>query len=318
MQVLELFPPFHYSNIPVFHRSMGQAMKKSIFKSRWLPYFLIGPQMIVVLVFFFWPAFDSLRLSFFQVSPFGDKQVFVGLDNFTTLLVSPEYHRSVFHSFLFSFGVTFLGLSGSLFLAMLVNQKIRGLPVYRTAVLWTYGIAPPVSGVIWLFIFHPSYGILTYALSMITTYEFNWLLKGWIAILLVIFAAAWGHLGYNIAFFLAALQTIPKSIQDAAKVDGASGFSLFRWITFPLLSPVTFFLFIMNMVFSFFETFGIIHAVTQGGPGDATTIMVYKAYQDGFVHQRIGSSAAQSVILMALVIFLTVLQFRYTERKVFY
>jgi len=293
-------------------------MKKSIFKNRWLPYLLIAPQMLVVLVFFFWPAFDSLRLSFFQTSPFGDRQVFVWLGNFTSLLISSEYHRSVLHSFIFSLGVTFLGLTVSLFLAALANQKIRGLPFYRTAVLWTYGIAPPVSGVIWLLIFHPSYGILTYLLSMVTSYEFNWLLKGWIALLLVIFAATWAHLGYNIAFFLAGLQTIPKSVMDAAKVDGASGFGLFRWITFPLLSPVTFFLFIMNMVFSFFETFGIIHAVTQGGPGDTTTIMVYKTYLDGFVHLRMGSSAAQSVILMVLVISLTVIQFRYTERKVFY
>jgi sn-glycerol 3-phosphate transport system permease protein len=293
-------------------------MKRSIFKNRWLPYFLIAPQLFVVLVFFFWPAFDSLRLSVFRVSPFGDKQVFVGLENFINLLVSSDYHRSVFHSFIFSFGVTFLVLAFSLLLATLANQKIMGLPFYRTAILWTYGIAPPVSGIIWLFIFHPSYGILTYVLSMVTTYEFNWLLKGWIAMLLVIFATAWAHLGYNVAFFLAGLQTIPKSVLDAAKVDGAGGLSLFRWIIFPLLSPVTFFLFIMNMVFSFFETFGIIHAVTQGGPGDTTTIMVYKTYLDGFVNLRIGPSAAQSVILMAIVIFLTVLQFRYTERKVFY
>jgi sn-glycerol 3-phosphate transport system permease protein len=293
-------------------------MKKSIFKNRWLPYLLMAPQMLVVLVFFFWPALDSLRLSFYTVSPFGDRQIFVGLQNFANLLVSPEYHRSVLHSFVFSGGVTFLGLTVSLLLAHLANQKIRGLPFYRTAVLWTYGVAPPVSGVIWLLIFHPSYGILTYLLSMVTHYEFNWLLKGWVAIMLVVFAAMWAHLGYNVVFFLAGLRAIPKSIVDAAKVDGASGFSLFRRITFPLLSPVTFFLFIMNMVFSFFETFGIIHAITQGGPGDATTIMVYKTYLDGFVNMRIGVSAAQSVILMALIIFLTVLQFRYTERKVFY
>lgn len=293
-------------------------MKRSIFKNRWLPYVLIAPQLIVVLVFFFWPAFDSLRLSVFQTTPFGDRQIFTGLKNFSSLFISPEYHRSVFHSFVFSLGVTFLGLAFSLFLATLANQKIRGLPFYRTAVLWTYGIAPPVSGIIWLFIFHPIYGILPYFLSTVTSFEFNWLLKGWIAILLVIFAATWAHLGYNVAFFLAGLQTIPKSVLDAAKVDGAGGFKLFRWITLPLLSPVTFFLFIMNMVFSFFETFGLIHAVTQGGPGDATSIMVYKTYLDGFVNMRIGTSAAQSVILMALVIFLTVLQFRYAERKVFY
>ncbi len=293
-------------------------MKKSIFQNRWLPYLLIAPQMAVVLVFFFWPAFDSLRLSVFRSSPFGDSQVFVGMDNFLNLFRSADYLRSIVHSFIFSLGVTFVGLFASMFLATLANQKIRGLPFYRTAVLWTYGIAPPVSGVIWLFIFHPTYGVLPYLLSMVTTYEFNWLLKGWVAMALVIFAAMWAHLGYNIAFFLAGLQTIPKTVGEAARVDGASGFTLFRYITFPLLSPVTFFLFIMNMVFSFFETFGIIHAVTQGGPGDTTTIMVYKTYVDGFVHLRMGSSAAQSVILMALVIFLTVLQFRYTERKVYY
>jgi sn-glycerol 3-phosphate transport system permease protein len=293
-------------------------MKRSIFRNRWLPYLLLAPQLVVVVVFFFWPAFDSLRLSFFKVAPFGDREIFVGLGNFIELLTAPEYGRSVVYSFVFSLGVTTLGLVGSLFLANLANQKIRGLPFYRTAILWTYGIAPPVSGIIWLFIFHPSYGMLPYLLSMVTTYEFNWLLKGWVAMLLVIFAAAWAHLGYNIAFFLAGLQTIPESVIEAARVDGAGGFELFRRITFPLLSPVTFFLFLMNMVFSFFETFGIIHAVTQGGPGDTTTIMVYKAYVDGFVNLRMGYSAAQSVILMALVIVLTVLQFRYTERKVTY
>jgi len=293
-------------------------MKKSTFNNRWLPYVLIGPQVIVVLVFFFWPAFDSLRLAVFNTSPFGDRQIFVGLTNFTSLLVSAEYHRSIVNSFIFSLGFTFLGLTVSLFLASLANQKIRGLPFYRTAILWTYGIAPPVAGILWLFIFHPSYGILTYLLSMVTSFEFNWLLKGWVAMLLIIFAATWGHLGYNIAFFLAALQAIPRTVVEAARVDGASGFSLFRHITFPLISPVTFFLFIMNMVFSFFETFGLIHAVTQGGPGDATTIMVYKAYMDGFVNMRMGSSAAQSAILMALVIFMTVLQFRYAEKRVTY
>jgi sn-glycerol 3-phosphate transport system permease protein len=293
-------------------------MKKSIFNNRWLPYLLITPQMVVVIVFFFWPAFDSLRLAVFNTSPFGDRQIFVGLDNFTNLLTSPEYGRSIVNSFIFSLGVTLSGLTVSLFLASLANQKIRGLPFYRTAILWTYGIAPPIAGVLWLFIFHPSYGILTYLLRMVTTYEFNWLLNGWVAMLLIIFAAAWGHLGYNIAFFLAALQAIPRTVVDAAKVDGAYGISLFRYVTFPLISPVTFFLFIMNMVFSFFETFGLIHAVTQGGPGDATTIMVYKAYMDGFVNMRMGSSAAQSAILMAMVIFMTVLQFRYAEKKVNY
>jgi sn-glycerol 3-phosphate transport system permease protein len=293
-------------------------MKKSIFKNPLLPYLLVAPQLFVVLLFFFWPAFDSLRLAIYKVSPFGDRMIFVGLNNFIDLLTSAEYYRSVYHSFIFALGVTFSCLAVSLLLAVLVNQHIRGRGLYRSAILWTFGIAPPVSGIIWLFIFHPTYGILSYGLAQITTYEFNWLLKGWIALVLIIFAASYAHLGYNVAFFLAGLQTIPNAVVEAARVDGASSMRLFRSITFPLLSPVTFFLFIMNMVFSFFETFGIIHAVTQGGPGDATTIMVYKAYVDGFVHLRMGLSAAQSVILMALVIFLTVMQFRFTEKKVFY
>ncbi|HXZ34421.1 MAG TPA: ABC transporter permease subunit [Thermodesulfobacteriota bacterium] len=293
-------------------------MKKSIFNNPILPYLLVAPQLLVVLVFFFWPAFETLHLSVFTISPFGDRQIFVGLDNFIALLTSSEYYRSVYHSFLFSLGVTFSCLTLALFLAVLVNQKIRGLAFYRSAILWTFGMAPPISGVIWLFIFHPTYGILNYLLSQVTSYEFNWLLKDWLALVLVIFAASYAHLGYNVAFFLAALQGIPNAVVEAARVDGAGGLRLFRSITFPLLSPVTFFLFIMNMVFSFFETFGIIHAVTQGGPGDATSIMVYKTYVDGFVHMRMGLSAAQSFILMALVIFLTVLQFRYTEKKVSY
>lgn len=293
-------------------------MRRTVFKNRWLPYLLVLPQVLITLIFFFWPAFESLRLSAFRVSPFGERVIFTGLKNFSDLFASNAYIRSVMHSFVFSCGVTFSTLAISLFLAVLANQKIRGLAFYRSALLWTYGIAPPVAGIIWLFIFHPSYGFLPYVLSLVTTYELNWLLKDWIAILLVVLAATWARIGYSVAFYLAGLQGIPESLLDAASVDGAGGVRRFWVITFPLLAPTTFFLFIMNMVFSFFETFGLIHAVTQGGPGDATTIMVYKAYLDGFLHLRLGSSAAQSVVLMALVIFLTMLQFRYTERKVFY
>ena len=271
-----------------------------------------------MIVFFFWPAFDSLRLSVFTVTPFGDREIFVGLDNFVELLTDPAYGRSVLNSFIFSLGVTTLGLA-----VRALSREPRQPEAPGPHLLPDGGPldlrdrAPRLGDHLALHL-PPDYGMLPYLLSMVTTYEFNWLLKGWIAMLLVICAAAWAHLGYNIAFFLAGLQTIPRSVMDAARVDGASGVGLFRWITFPLLSPVTFFLFIMNMVFSFFETFGIIHAVTQGGPGDTTTIMVYKTYVDGFVHLRMGYSAAQSVILMALVIALTVLQFRYTERKVYY
>lgn len=293
-------------------------MKRTLFRNRWLPYALVLPQVAVTLVFFFWPAFVSLRLSFFKSSPFGERQIFVGLENFERLFISSEYLRSVISSLLFAAGVTLIGLSVSLGLAVLANQKIRGLPFYRTMLLWPYGIAPAVSGIIWLFIFHPSYGILPYVLSSVLAYDFNWLLRGWVAMLLIVGAAVWKQLGYNLAFFLAGLQAIPNSVLEAASVDGAGAARRFFAITFPLLSPVTFFLLILNMTFAFFETFGLIHAVTQGGPGDATSIMVYKAYTDGFVHLQLGSSAAQSVVLMLLVIGLTVLQFRYTEKQVVY
>lgn len=292
--------------------------KRSLFKNRWLPYGLVLPQIVITLVFFFWPALESLRLSVFRVSPFGERMVFTGLDNFVQLFTAPEYLRSIRASFVFAAGVTLLTLTVSLTLAVLMNQKIRGLALYRSAVIWTYGIAPPVSGIIWLFIFHPSYGVLPYVLVVTLGWRPNWLLEGWLAMLLVIVAASWARVGYSVAFFLAGLQAIPASVHEAASVDGAGAVRRFWLITFPLLSPVTFFLFVVTMVFSFFETFGLIHAVTQGGPGDATTILVYRVYVDGFVSLRLGPSAAQSVLLMALVIGLTMLQFRYTQRRVFY
>lgn len=293
-------------------------MKRTVFRNRWLPYLLVLPQVAVTLVFFFWPAFESLRLSLFRSSPFGDKTVFIGLENFRKLLASPEYYASIVNTAIFSASVTVLGVGGGLLVAALASQQIRGLTAYRSALLWPYGIAPPVAGIIFLFIFHPSYGILPYFLAFVTSYEFNWLLKGWVAMVLVILATVWTHLGYNMAFFLAGLLAIPGSVLEAASVDGAGGIRRFLHIVFPLLSPITFFLVVANMVFSFFETFGVIHAVTQGGPGGATEIMVFKVYKDGFIGLNLGSSAAQSVILMAVVIGLTMIQFRYLERKVIY
>jgi len=221
-------------------------------------------------------------------------------------------------TFVFSFGVTFVGMAVALFLAALANAKIRGLGVYRTLLLWPYGIAPAVAGIIWLFIFHPSYGILPYLLAFVTDYQFNWLLKGWVAMVLITAAAIWKQFGYNLAFYLAGLQGVPGSVLEAASVDGAGPIRRFFSMTFPLLSPVTFFLFTLNMTFSFFETFGLIHLVTQGGPGDATSILVYKAWKDGFEGLQIGLSAAESVVLMAVVIALTAFQFRYAEKKVVY
>ena len=293
-------------------------MKRTVFRNRWLPYALVAPQVAITLVFFFWPAFDSLRLSLYRASPFGDRLIFVGLGNFQRLFGDAAYVRSAVTSLIFSFFVTVIGLAISLLLASLANAKIRGLGVYRTMLLWPYGIAPAIAGIIWLFIFHPSYGVLPYVLSFATTYQFNWFLKGWVALALVIVAAVWKQFGYNLAFYLAGLQAIPASVLEAASVDGAGPVKKFFLVSFPLLSPVTFFLFTLNMTFSFFETFGIIHSVTQGGPGDATSLLVYKAWKDGFEGLQLGLSAAQSVVLMALVIVLTALQFRYAERKVTY
>jgi sn-glycerol 3-phosphate transport system permease protein len=293
-------------------------VKRTVFRSWWLPYVLVLPQVAVTIVFFFWPAAKSLYLSVFKSPPFGGRDIFVGLDNFTALLIDPDYYASVVNSFIFAGGVTVLSVAGGLVVATLANQKLRGLAIYRTALLWPYGIAPAVAGIIFLFIFHPSYGILPYFLSFVTAYEFNWLLKGWVAMTLVIGATAWTHLGYNIAFFLAGLQAIPTSVMEAASVDGAGPIRKFTGVVVPLISPVTFYLIVVNMVSSFFGSFGVIHAVTHGGPGGTTEIMVYKLWKDGFIGLNLGSSAAQSVLLMAVVIGLTMLQFRFAEKKVTY
>src|SRR5438874_6276765 len=293
-------------------------MKRSVFPNRWLPYLLVAPQVAVTIAFFFWPAFDSLRLSLYRASPFGDRLIYVGIANFKRLAQDDAYRRSVVTSFVFSFVVTFVGLALALLLAALANARIRGLPLYRSLLLWPYGIAPAIAGIIWLFVFHPSYGILPWLLSFVTAYRFNWFLEGWVAMLLLIVAAIWKQFGYNLAFYLAGLQAIERAVLEAASVDGAGPIRRFIAITFPLLSPVTFFLFTLNMTFSFFDTFGLVHAVTQGGPGDTTSILVYRAWKDGFEGLQLGYSAAQAVVLMALVIVLTAFQFRFAEKKVTY
>src|SRR6267143_1722302 len=279
-------------------------MKRSVFPNRWLPYALVAPQIAITLVFFFWPAFDSLRLSLYRASPFGDRLIYVGLTNFARLFRDDAYLRSALTSFAFSFAVTFVGLALALLLASLANARIRGLAVYRSLLLWPYGIAPAIAGIIWLFVFHPSYGILPWLLSFVTAYQFNWFLQGWVAMMLLIVAAIWKQFGYNLAFYLAGLQAIETSVLEAASVDGAGPIRRFFASSFALLSPVTFFLFTLNMTFSFFATFGLVHAVTQGGPGDATSILVYRAWKDGFEGLQLGYSAAQSVVLMASVVVL--------------
>jgi sn-glycerol 3-phosphate transport system permease protein len=236
--------------------------------------------------------------------------IFIGAANFERLLSDPAYFRSIATSFLFSALVTVAGLAVALLLAAFANAKIRGLAIYRTLLLWPYGIAPAIAGVIWMFIFHPSFGVLPYLLSFVTTYQFNWFLKGWVALVLIVVAAIYKQFGYNLAFYLAGLQAIPGSVLEAASVDGAGPVRRFF--------AITFFLFTLNMTFSFFETFGLVHAVTQGGPGEATSILVFRAWKDGFEGLQLGYSAAQSVILMLLVIALTAVQFRFAEKKVTY
>lgn len=291
--------------------------ERGVFRNRWLPYLLVLPQVVITAVFFFWPAFRSLYLSFYRTDPFGLRLIYVGWRNFQQLFTSPQYHKVIVNTVIFSIGVTLLGLALSLAIAVLANQKIKGLGFYRTALLLPYGVAPPVAGIIWMFLFHPTYGLIPYSLAPygITV---NWLNSPTVAMLLVIISATWAQLGYNIAFFIAGLQLVPESLLEAATVDGASSFRRFWSITFPLLSPVTFFLAVMNLTYSLFETFGVIHSVTRGGPGDATQILVYKAYQDGFVAFNLGSSAAQSLVLMAIAILLTFVQFRFIERRVSY
>ena len=263
-------------------------MKRTVFRNRWLPYVLVAPQLVITVVFFFWPAFDSLRLSLYRASPFGDRMIFIGAGNFERLFNDPAYLRSARPASLFGVFVTVIGLAVALLLAALANAKIRGLAIYRSLLLWPYGIAPAIAGVIWMFVFHPSFGVLPYLLSFVTAYQFNWFLKGWVAMVLIVVAAIYKQFGYNLAFYLAGLQAIPGSVLEAASVDGAGPIRRFFAITFPLLSPVTFFLFTLNMTFSFFETFGLVHAVTQGGPGDATSILVFRAWKDGFEGLQLG------------------------------
>jgi sn-glycerol 3-phosphate transport system permease protein len=299
-------------------RTPPVPLKRAVFRNRRLPYLLVLPQVLLTLVFFVWPALGSIRLALYRTSAFGDRLVFVGADNFTRLLRSEDYLRSALASGLFAGGVTVGELAVSLGLAVLANQAIRGRALYRAALLWPYGLAPAVAGVLCLYIFHPVYGIVPFWAGAYASVKLNWLVHEWVAMLMLVSAAIWKQLGYNVVLFLAGLQAVPSAVLEAAQVDGATASRRFWRIVFPMLSPVTFFLVVMNVVFAFFDTFGLIHTLTQGGPGNATEILVYKAYRDAFAHQRFGSSAAQSVVLMIIVVALTVAQFRYAERRVAY
>jgi sn-glycerol 3-phosphate transport system permease protein len=291
--------------------------KRVRFRSWWLPYALILPQIVVTVVFFFWPAGQAVYQSLFIQDAFGGSLQFVGLDNFRDLYHDEHYLGSFKVTAVFSLLVAVLGLVISLILAVFADRIVRGAAVYKTLLIWPYAVAPAIAAVLWLFLFNQTLGIIAYWLHR-AGIDWNYLLNGGQAMLLVIIAAVWKQVSYNFLFFLAGLQSIPKSLLEAAAIDGAGPVRRFVTIVFPLLSPTTFFLVVINITYAFLDTFGIIDAATSGGPGQATEILVYKLYKDAFKSLDLGGSAAQSVILMTIVIALTVVQFRYIERKVQY
>ena len=291
--------------------------KRVTFRNLWLPYLLLAPQVIVTFIFFIWPASQALFQSLLVEDPFGLRSEFVWFQNFNELFDDPHYLDSMLITAVFSVSTTFIALSSGLLFAVLADRVLKGATIYKGALLWPYAVAPAVAGVLWLFLFSPANGIVALALRAMG-YEWNHVLNGGEAMLLVVIAAAWKQIAYNFLFFLAGLQMIPKSVIEAAAIDGARPLQRFWTIIFPLLSPTTFFLLVVNVVYAFFDTFGIIHAVTSGGPAGATNILVYKVYADGFVGLDLGGSAAQSVILMGIVVALTVVQFRFLERRVQY
>ncbi len=296
---------------------MTPVEKRVFFRSTWLPWVLIAPQVAVIALFFFWPAAQALLQSVQQSDAFGTSVEWVGLENFRNLWNDETYLASFYTTAIFSSLVAVLGISISLLLAVFADRIVRGALAYKTLLIWPYAVAPAVAGVLWLFMFAPSVGVVSYWLRAMGV-DWNHLLNGTHAMTLVVMAAVWKQISYNFLFFLAGLQSIPKSLIEAAAIDGAAPWRRFWTIVFPLLSPTTFFLLVINIVYAFFDTFAIIDAATQGGPGKDTAILVYKVYFDGFKAMDLGGSAAQSVVLMVIVVALTVVQFRFVEKKVNY
>lgn len=293
-------------------------IKRSFFKSRYLPYLLILPQIVVTLTFFYWPAIQGIIQSFLLSDPFGRKSTFVWFYNYIELFTDPLYLKSILITFIFSLATAAVSISLGLFIASMANRALKAKALVRTMLIWPYAVAPAISGIMWLFLLHPSYGIVAIAIKEWFGADWNPVLYGTDAMVMIVMASAWKEVSYNFVFFMAGMQAVPKSLIEAAAIDGAGPFRRFWTITLPLLSPTFFFLTVMNIIYSFFETFGIIHTVTQGGPGGSTNILVYKVYQDGFVGLNLGSSSAQSVVLMSLIIIITFLQFRFVEKKVQY
>jgi sn-glycerol 3-phosphate transport system permease protein len=291
--------------------------KRARFRSRWLPYALIAPQLAITIVFFFLPASQALYQSLLVQDAFGTNTQFVWFDNFQALFHDDDYLKSFKVTAVFSVLVAAIGLSVSLVLAVFADRVLRGAAVYKTLLIWPYAVAPAVAAILWLFLFNPTLGVVAHWLKGLGI-PWDPLLDGTDALIMVVIAAVWKQVSYNFLFFLAGLQSIPKSLIEAAAIDGAGPVRRFATIGFPLLSPTTFFLLVVNIVYAFFDTFAIIDAATSGGPAQATQILVYKVYADGFKGLDLGGSAAQSVVLMAIVIALTFVQFRYVERKVQY
>jgi len=293
-------------------------VKRSFFTSKFLPYFLILPQVLVTVTFFYWPALQGLAQSVMRSDPFGQRNTFIWLENFIALFKDPLYLKSIGTTLVFSLCVAAVSISMGLFIATMANRALKVKALIRTMLIWPYAVAPAISGILWLFLLHPSYGVVAIAIKRWLGIDWNPVLDGKDALFMVVMASAWKEISYNFVFFIAGMQAIPGSLIEAAAMDGASPFRRFWKITLPLLSPTLFFLTVMNIIYSFFETFGVIHMMTQGGPGGATNILVYKVYQDGFIGLDLGSSAAQSIVLMSLIIVITVFQFKYVERKVQY
>ncbi|MDN7133515.1 sn-glycerol-3-phosphate ABC transporter permease UgpA [Halomonas sp. MC140] len=291
--------------------------KRSTYQNRWLPFLLLAPQLAITLVFFIWPASQAVKSSFERTDAFGFKTTFIGLENYARILADPSYLNALGRTAIFSLSVTVLSMSLALLLAVCVNRVLKSAKFYTTLLVWPYAVAPVVAGVLWWFLFNPTIGLLPHLLDWFGI-SWNHRVSGTQAMILITIAAAWKQISYNFLFFLAGLQSVPQSLMEAAAIDGAGPFKRFWTIVFPLLSPTTFFLLIININYVMFDTFGVIDATTAGGPGQATMTLVYKVYTDGVAGLNIGSSSAQSVLLMGIVIILTFIQFRYVERRVNY
>ena len=293
------------------------SSSRPVFRSSWLPYALVLPQLVITIIFFIWPAGEALWYSLQNVDPFGLSSTFVGLDNFKQLFHDSYYLDSFYTTLIFSGLVAGSGLLVSLFFAALTDYVIRGSRIYQTLMLLPYAVAPAIAAVLWIFLFNPGRGLLTHVLEQFG-YHWNHAQNSGQAMFLVVFASVWKQISYNFLFFFAALQSIPRSLVEAASIDGAGPVRRFFKLSLPLIAPVSFFLLVVNLVYAFFDTFPVIDAATGGGPVQATTTLIYKIYREGFAGLDLSASAAQSVVLMFLVIILTVIQFRFVERKVRY